>query len=367
MKRHHKTEHPWQAIVSRSYLPKSEHIYHARYIFVGAHRLSSKVICKVWYAFRQRQPSNQRSMSKRSRLWHVLNAGLSHTPHTPHTPHTIPIDASGDKRTRDERDEERDERDDELDGELDGELDDDTLSENLSTSSDETHLAPEDLEIILSRMRLTMSITPTWRVEHRDFSHNFDHSNTPLVRYDRNWDLPELRLSNATTREVALTGTLDLILFKLMDGSYGEDDDSPTEPPLLNRQHYYVHLNACLNAMTLRPELLDNMDSKFRRYIQENTSTMLSLIFIYNAISNESGKTSIISVDELMEQGLSELDIYRFWHQVRALLSDLMESTAVSMAVSGRPLRVGEFVQTMVFEIDPRVPVLSYSSQPMDW
>lgn len=278
-------------------------------------------------------------MASRGRLWHVLNAGLQATP----------TDAAGDKRTRAEAFEETPPAED-------------SASEPEQTEEDD--LSAEDIGLLDTSVRMTIRISPTWMPEHRDFSHNYEHANVPLVRYDPDWNLPEFRLTDEPARELVFRGTLDSILFKLEAGS-------PDVPPAFNTTHFSLHLAACQAALYKRPELMDNMDAKFHKYIRDDGELLLKLIFVYNAISEETGRNPLIYASDLEAMGLSDREIYRFWHQLRSLLSDLIECTAVTElsydAPTQVPVEVGDFVSRMLVELDPRSRVLSYGSQPMDW
>lgn len=276
-------------------------------------------------------------MGSHGRLWYVLNAGLR----------AVPTDAVGDKRTR---------------AEEEGSEETPPAEQTESEPEEEDDLTEKDIDLLATSMRMKISLTPTWRPEHRDFSHNFQHDNVPLVRYNRDWDIPEFRLTEEPAREFELTGTLDRILFKLEGGS-------PERAPAFNTTHFSLHLAACQAALYKRPELMDGMDAKFHKYIRADGEFLLKLIFVYNAISEETGRDALVYASDLEAMGLSDLEIYRFWHQLRSLLSDLMESTAVSQEVedSGEPVEVAEFVSRMMVELDPRPSVLSYGTQPMDW
>lgn len=271
-------------------------------------------------------------MASRGRLWHVLNAGLQATP----------TDAVGDKRTRDEA----------------GETEE-TPPASESEHSDES----TDLDLLATNMRLTMPLTPTWHPEHRDFSHNFEYSNIPLVRYDSRWDIPEFGMTQKTARTVELTGTLDRIFVQLQEGS-------SDRPPSFNAQHFFIHLAACQAALFKNPELVNNLDEKFRSYVDGDNKSLLSLIFVYNAASSETGRTPIVDASDLNNMGLSDQEIYRFWHETHSLLTDLMESSAVSREVgeSGTRLNVADFVSRMIVEVDPRMPARSFGgAQLMGW
>jgi hypothetical protein len=276
-------------------------------------------------------------MASHGRLWHVLNAGLRATP----------TDAVGDKRTR---------------AEAEGSEETPPADQTDSDLEEEDDLSPADISMLDKSMRMKLSITPTWRPEHRDFSHNFEHANVPLVRYNQDWDIPEFRLTDSPAREFDLTGTLDGILLKLEGGS-------PERPPAFNTTHFSLHLAACQAALYKRPELMNGMEAKFHKYIRADGELLLKLIFVYNAISEETGRDALVYATDLEAMGLSDLEVYRFWHQLRSLLSDLMECTAVSQEDedSGEPVEVADFVSRMMVELDPRPRVLSYGTQPMDW
>lgn len=287
-------------------------------------------------------------MASRARLWHVLNAGLCATP----------TGVVGDKRTRGES-ERSEERSEELSEELS------ELSEE-EQSKERADLSPADVELLATNMRVTIKLTPTWQPEHRDFSHNFEYSNAPLVRYNREWDIPEFRMAQEPAREVELTGTLDRILVQLKNGT-------PERPPAFNAQHFSIHLAACQAALFRHPELLNNLDEKFRSYVGGDNfspTSLISLILVYNAVSQETDRYPIVDAYDLNAMGLSDQDIYRFWHQARSLLADLMESSGVSRegGESGTRTNVADFVSRMMIELDLRVPARSFGgAQQMDW
>jgi hypothetical protein len=267
-------------------------------------------------------------MASRGRLWHVLNAGLQATP----------TDAVGDKRTRDEADEA------------------DEADETPPVSESEQSEESADFDLLATNMRLTMPLTPTWQPEHRDFSAPVEYSNIPLVRYDSRWDIPEFSMTqNNAARAVELTGTLDEIFVQLQKGS-------SDRPPSFSARHFLIHLTACQAALFKKPELVNNLDDKFRPYVDGDNQSLLSLIFVYNAVSAETGRTPIVDANVLNNMGLSDKEIYRFWHQARSLLTDLMESSAVSREVgeSDTRLNVADFVSNMIVELDPRTPARSF-------
>lgn len=273
-------------------------------------------------------------MSSRDRLWHVLNAGLQ----------AAPIDAAGEKRARNQREVYSDE------------------SEQSDTNDANENFSSADVALLETQINVNMIVTQTWTEEHRDFSHNFSHDKVPLVRYNRDWDILELRMDDKTPLEVELTGTLNEILSELEKGA-------SELPPAFNSNHFFIHLSACQAAMYKRPELMKNMTSTVHDLIRNDGNLFLKLIFIYNSISEETGRDPIVYASDLNAMGISDIEIYRFWHQLRSLLSDLTQSKATSHDESGatEQVEIADFVSKMLREVDPRSSVLPYATQPMDW
>ena len=278
-------------------------------------------------------------MHSRSRLWHVLNAGL----------HSTPIDAAGEKRARIESDEQTPPADS-------GE------SEERDERDERDDFTPEDLALLGANMRVNTVFTTTWEQEHRDFSHNFEHDKVPLVRYDRDWDIQEFYLTDETPLEVELSGTLDDILTDFQNGASGA-------PPAFDLKHFNIHLAACQAAMYKRPELMDNINSTVHKFIREDGSLFIKFIFVYNAVSEETGRDPIVYASDLNAMGLTDLEIYRLWHQIRHILSHLMESKATLQGVSDgmQQIELAGFMHRILREVDPRNRVLPFSSQPMEW
>jgi len=271
-------------------------------------------------------------MPAHSRLWTVLKAGVdAGVP----LPHRAPVSTNGlgQKRGRQE--------------DLDQPQSPPASEED---ASDDLLLEPNDLlmdsdDPMSSEMRLKITVLPNWTPEERDFSHDFVYSNVPVVRNNNDWQIPEFRLTNEAARVVEVTGSLNAILAQLIDGTSGA-------PSLLNRAHYSLHLLACRSALS-ENELLNNLDSRFHKHVREGDQEIINLAFVYNCISNDSDSESIVDAAELNALGLSDINIFRFWHQLRALLEALMDSTAETVD-GGPPARVGEFVARLTAEVDPR-------------
>jgi hypothetical protein len=293
----------------------------------------------------------------RSRLWQVLNAGL----------HAAPTGVAGEKRKRSDM---QPGSAGGGQGSADGgqgsadEMDDDESSGDQSPWANK--LSDEDVALLTTNMTLTMTIAPWWKPEWRDFSHRFQHENVPLVSYSSEWptsSLPELHSGQGrvgSTGSVQASGTLDGILLELMNG--GADG----RPSLLDAGHYAIHLAACQKAISENPELMNNLGEKFRGYIQNGDNLLFNLIFVYNAISSNSSSSSIVSKWSLLDSGLTDLDIFRFWHQLRALLYDLESETTVARRQSDdSTLGVAGFVSDLLYDVDPRSADLDFlASQP---
>ena len=300
-------------------------------------------------------------MSPRGRLWHVLNVGLQAT--------TTPTDGVGDKRTLDELEDGVAQETPPVEDSEASEASE--ASESSEASGEIPGLSQEDSNLLSTSMRMKIALASIWKPEHRNLWDNSMYDNVPLVQDNRDWDIPEFRVSSQVGEfevgEVEVTGTLDQIIMNLRDGT-------PDRPPAFKAEHFSIHLAACQAALFKRPELLENVDTKFHQYIRGDgeSKSILSLVFVYNAVSEDSEHVPLVAASDLEAMGLSDLEIYRFWHQLRSLLSDIMECTAVSGEVSGEgeSVEVADFVSRMLVDLDPRSLKMTrgaHGAQAMDW